>query len=148
MAATTMITEAYQVVLLNSNVTILLQQHLYMAEKDDRENLGDDFGQRQRLFLLELSSAHQDRVPSPGIAFAQLIQSNDPVSDIHIVFSFLFLTVSAPPKTGPAGAIKKSVGLPRSAMQTSYLGRLQKPHFLQCFLPWTVEDRPRQEIAQ
>ena len=40
----TMITKAYQWVLLHSNVTILLIQHLYMAEKDDRENLGDDFG--------------------------------------------------------------------------------------------------------
>ena len=34
-----------------------------MAEKDDRENLGDDLGQRQRQFLLEFSSARQDRVP-------------------------------------------------------------------------------------
>ena len=52
-----------------------------MAEKDDRENLGDDLGQRQRQFLLELSSALQDRVPSPGIAFARMIQSNDAISD-------------------------------------------------------------------
>ena len=59
-----------------------------MAEKDDRENLGDDFGQRRRQFLLELSSALQDRVPSPGIAFARTIQSNDAISDM--IFSFFF----------------------------------------------------------
>ena len=34
-----------------------------MAGKDDRENLGDGLGQRQCLFLLELSSALQDIVP-------------------------------------------------------------------------------------
>jgi hypothetical protein len=72
-----------------------------MAKKDDRENLGDDLGQRQHQFRLGLSSALQDRVPSPGIAFALMIQSNDEISDI--IFSFLFLTVSAPPETGPAG---------------------------------------------
>ena len=56
-----------------------------MAEKDDRENLGDDLGQRQRQFLLELSSALQDRLPSPGIAFARMIKSNDEIRDINIV---------------------------------------------------------------
>ena len=96
-----MIIEAYQGVILNSNVTILLQQHLYMAEKDDRENQGDDFGQRQRLFLLELFSAFQNGVPSLEIAFARMIQSNDAISAINIIFSFLLLTVSEPPETGP-----------------------------------------------
>ena len=50
-----------------------------MAEKDDRENLGDDLYQRQRQFLLELSSAPQDRVPSPGIVFARMKQSNNKI---------------------------------------------------------------------
>ena len=90
-----------------------------MAEKDDRENQGDDFGQRQRLFLLELSSALQDRVPSPGIVFARMIQSNDVISAINIIFLFLMLTVSEPPETSPAGTIKKSTD---SAMHTTYLG--------------------------
>ena len=35
----------YQEALLNSNATILLRQHWYMAEKDGGENLGDDLGQ-------------------------------------------------------------------------------------------------------
>ena len=48
-----------------------------MAEKDDRGNLGDDLGQRQRQFQLELSSALRDRAPSPGTAFARMIQPND-----------------------------------------------------------------------
>jgi hypothetical protein len=65
-----------------------------LAEKDDRENLGDVSGQRQRQYLLELSSALQDRVPSPGIAFALMIQYNDAISDI--IFWFLLLAVSAP----------------------------------------------------
>ena len=77
-----------------------------MAEKDGRENLGDDLGQRQRQFLLELSSALQDEVPSPGIVFAQMKPSKDAISDI--IYLFLFLTVSAPPETGPTGAIKSA----------------------------------------
>ena len=68
-----------------------------MTEKGDRENLGNDLGQRQRQFLLELSSALQDRVPSPGIVFARMIQSNDAISDMTRIYSFLLLTVSAPP---------------------------------------------------
>ena len=76
-----------------------------MAEKDDRENLGDDLGQRQRQFLLELSSALQDRVPSPGIDFLWMIPSNDTISDM--IFLFLFLTASDPAETGPAEVIKK-----------------------------------------
>ena len=59
-----------------------------MAEKDDRESLGADFGQRQHQFLLELSSALQDRVPSPGIAFARKIQSNDEISDMIFFIPF------------------------------------------------------------
>ena len=51
-----------------------------MEEKVDRENLGDDFGQRQSRFLLEPSSALQDRVPLPGIAFPRMIQSNAAIS--------------------------------------------------------------------
>ena len=73
-----------------------------MAEKDDRENLGDDLGQRQRQFLLELSSAPQNRVPSPKIAFERMIRSNtsDAISSDTIFLSLLLLlTVSAPPKT-------------------------------------------------
>ena len=70
-----------------------------MAEKDDQENLEDDLGQQKRQFLLELSTVLQDRVPSPGIAFARTIQSNNAISDM-ILFSFLLLTVSAPPDTG------------------------------------------------
>ena len=71
-----------------------------MAEKDDRENLGDDLGQRQRQFLLELSSALQDTVPSLGIASERMIQSIDSiqVSDM-MIFSFLLLTVSEPAET-------------------------------------------------
>ena len=56
-----------------------------MAEKDDRENQGDDFGQRQSLFLLELSSALQDRVSSQGITIARMIQSNDAISASNII---------------------------------------------------------------
>ena len=74
-----------------------------MAEKYDRENLGVDLGQRQRQFLLEPSSALQDRVPSPGIVIARLIQSNDSVSDITLVLPSLLLTVSAPAGTDPQG---------------------------------------------
>ena len=77
--------KTYRGVLLNSNVTILLRQHWYMAEKDDLENLGDDLDRRRRQFQLELSSALQDRVPSPGIAFARMIQSNDEISDINYI---------------------------------------------------------------
>jgi hypothetical protein len=84
-----------------------------MAEKDDRENPGDDLAQQQRQFLLELSSALQDRVPSQGIVFARMIQSSDTISDTLLLF--LLLTVSAPPETGPAGAIKKSAGYLRLA---------------------------------
>ena len=71
-----------------------------MAEKDDRENLGDDLRQRQRQFLLELSSALQDTVPSLGIASERMIQSIDTiqVSDM-MIFSFLLLTVSEPAET-------------------------------------------------
>ena len=72
-----------------------------MAEKDDRENRGDDLNQRQRQFLLELSCALQDKAPSPGIASARMIQSNDAISDI--IISFLLLTVSEPAETGPRG---------------------------------------------
>ena len=93
--------KAYQGVLLHSNVSILLQQHRYMAEKDDRENLGDDLDQRQCQFPLELSSALRDKVPWPGIAFPLMIQSNGTISDV--IFSFLLLTVSAPPEAGPQG---------------------------------------------
>ena len=64
-----------------------------MEGKDDRENRGDDFGQRQRQFLLELSSALQDRAPSPGIVFERMIQSNDAIR--NIVFRFILLSVSA-----------------------------------------------------
>ena len=77
-----------------------------MAEKDGRENLGDDLGQRQRLFLLELSSVLRDIVPSPRIAFERMKQSYDTISNVN--FSFLLLTVSAPPETGPTGAIKSA----------------------------------------
>ena len=61
-----------------------------MAEKDDRENRGDDLNQRQRQFLLELSSALQDKAPSPGIASARMIQSDarDAISDIIYIVSF------------------------------------------------------------
>ena len=69
-----------------------------MAEKDDRENLGDDLGQRHCQFLLELSSALQDIVPAPEIAFARMMQSNDAISDM--ILSILLLTVSAPAETG------------------------------------------------
>ena len=97
-----------------------------MEKKDDRENLGDDLGQRQCLFLLELSSALQDRVPSPEIVFAQMIRSNEAIRDM--IFSFLLLTVSAPPEMS---RVKKSAGCPRLAMYTTRLHRLQKPHLSQ-----------------
>ena len=61
-----------------------------MAENGDRENLEGDLGQRQRQFLLELSFALQDRVPLPGIAFAQTIQSNDAISDMIFLFFFTY----------------------------------------------------------
>ena len=67
-----------------------------MAEKDDRENLGDDFVQQQRQFLLELSSALQDRVPSLGIAFARTIQSNDAISDtVYDIFDSFAHSIGA-----------------------------------------------------
>ena len=50
-----------------------------MAEKDGRENLEDDLDQQRCLFLLELSSALQDRVPSPGIVFARMKQSKEAI---------------------------------------------------------------------
>ena len=72
-----------------------------MAEKDDRENLGVDLGQQQHQFLLELSSALQGKVPSPGIMFARMTLSNDKISNSNTtMFLFLLLTVSAPPDTG------------------------------------------------
>ena len=52
-----------------------------MAEKDDRESRGNDLDQRHYQFLLVLSSALQDKVPSPGIAFPRMTQSNDAISD-------------------------------------------------------------------
>ena len=78
-----------------------------MAEKDDRENLGDDLGLPQRQFLLELSSVLRDKVPSPEIAFAQMTQSNEAISDV--ILSFLLLTESAPPET-PGGGDKEVSG--------------------------------------
>ena len=71
---------------------------LIYGRKDDRENLEDDLDQRQCQFLLELSSALQDKVPSPGIVFPWMIQSNDVIGDR--IFSFSLLTVSAPPCKG------------------------------------------------
>ena len=112
-----------------------------MAEKDDRENLEDDLGRRQRQFQLELSSALQDKVPSPGIVFARMKPSKDAIRDI--IYLFLFLTVSAPPETGP-----KSAGRQRLAIYITYPCMLSKPHFSQFFLPQRVEDRPRQEVFQ
>jgi hypothetical protein len=53
-----------------------------MAEKDDHGNLGSELGQRQCQFLLELSSALPDIVPSPGIVFARMIQSKWWINDI------------------------------------------------------------------
>ena len=73
-----------------------------MAEKDGHGNLGNGLGQRRRLILLEPSSALRDRVPSLGIVFARMIPSKDAISDI--IYSFLLLTVSAPPETGPKSA--------------------------------------------
>ena len=70
--------------------------------KDDRENLGDDLGQRQCQFLLELSSALQDRVLPPGIEFARMIKSNDVISDMIILFSFFAHSIS-PTCDRPAG---------------------------------------------
>ena len=61
-----------------------------MAETDDRGNLEDDLGQRRRQFLLELSSARQDRVPSRGISFARLMQSNDAISCYNITVPFAY----------------------------------------------------------
>ena len=78
-----------------------------MAEKDGRENLGDDLDQRRHQFLLELSSALQDRVPSPGIAFARMMPSNNAIS--YAIYSFILLTVSAPPET-PRGGDKEVSG--------------------------------------
>ena len=76
-----------------------------MAEKDDRENPGDDLGQRQRQFLLELSSALPDTVPSPEIAFEQMIQSNDTiqVSDMMIFFCFFYSQYRRQLRQGPRG---------------------------------------------
>ena len=115
-----------------------------MEEKDDRENLGNDLGQQQRQFLLELSSAFQDRVISPGIVIARMMQSNDAISEYDIFVSF---TESAPPETNSAGVIKKSAGRIMLAMYITYLRKLSKPHLSQPFLPWSVEGRPHQEDA-
>ena len=77
-----------------------------MAEREDRKTLADE---RQHLFLLELSSEFQDRVPSPGIAFARMIRSNDDgISDMILPFLSSLLTVSAPAKAGPMRMIKKN----------------------------------------
>jgi hypothetical protein len=73
-----------------------------MAGKDGRENQEDDLGQRQRLFQLELSFVFPDKVPSPGIVFAQMKPSKNAISDI--IYSLLLLTVSAPPETGQTSA--------------------------------------------
>jgi len=59
-----------------------------MAEKDDRKNLETIRANDSVNFCLKPSSVHQDRVPSLGIAFARMIQSNDAISDI--IFSFFF----------------------------------------------------------
>ena len=76
-----------------------------MAEKDDRENLGDDLSPRQHQFLLELSSAPPDTVPSQGIELARMIQSNDGINVIINKCYFFLLTVSAPPNTGVANKL-------------------------------------------
>ena len=55
-----------------------------MAEKSDPRNPGGDLGPPQRQSLLELSSGFPDIVPSPGIRFAQMRQSNDAINDIQI----------------------------------------------------------------
>ena len=55
-----------------------------MAGKDDRENPGDDLGQRQYQFLLELSSAPPDTVSLQGIVLALMMQSNDEIKSIII----------------------------------------------------------------
>ena len=90
-----------------------------MAEKDGRENLGDDLGQRQHLFLLELSSEFQDRVPLPGIVFARMIRSkDDEIGYTMFLFLLNLLTVSAPAETGRTRMIKKSLGRPRLVMYT------------------------------
>ena len=72
-----------------------------MAKKDDRENRGDDLDRRQCQFLLVLSSALQDKVPSPGIVFPRMIQSNDAISDV--ISSFYFAHSISAPETGPRG---------------------------------------------
>ena len=70
-----------------------------MGGKDDRENLEDVLDQRQCLFLLELFSALQDVVPSPGIVCAPMKATKHAISDI--IYLYLLLTVSAPPESGP-----------------------------------------------
>ena len=119
-----------------------------MAEKDDRENLGDHLGQRLRQFLLELSSALQDRVPSPGIMFARMMPSNDTIS--HMIFSFLLLTVSEPAEKGPRRSDKEVSVTSKIGYvhHTTYQRRIPKPHFSQSFLQWIDDDPPRQEDAQ
>ena len=76
-----------------------------MAEKDDRENLGDDLGQWQLQFLLASAQSFFLHFRIEGIAFARMIESNDAISDM--IFSFLLLTVSAPAETGPTGENKE-----------------------------------------
>ena len=119
-----------------------------MAEKDDRENLGDDLGQRLRQFLLELSSALQDRVPSPGIMFAWMMPYNDTIS--HMIFSFLLLTVSEPAEKGPRWSDKEVSVTSKIGYvhHTTYQRRIPKPQISQSFLQWIDDDPPRQEDAQ
>ena len=119
-----------------------------MAEKDGRENLGDDLGQQHHQFLLELFSELQDKVPSPGIMFAQMTQSNDKISDnnTYTIFCFFYSQYRRHLIQGEEEVM--ITGRPRSAIYTTYLGRLQKPHFSRLFLPRTVEDHSHQEDAQ
>ena len=86
-----------------------------MAEKDDRENLGDDLGQRQRQFLLELSSVRQDRVPSLGIEFARMIRSNDVISCCNVTLPFCS-QYQRQLRRAPEGDKKKSGGSPTTGL--------------------------------
>ena len=68
---------------------------------------------------------------------------------VILYLRFFLLTVSAPAAT-PRGGDKEVSGTYNiTSHVTTCLRRLQKPHPLQSFpsLPWTVEDRPRQEDA-
>ena len=119
-----------------------------MAEKDDRENLGDDLSPRRHQFLLVLSSALPDTVPLQGIELARMIQSNDGINDIIDNVIVFLLTVSAPPDMCITDESVRRRRLLMYTWATTYLRKLQKAHLAQIFPLRAAEDRHLQEDAR